>query len=100
SRDRTVKLWRTDGTLMQTFDGHSDLVMSVSFSPDGQMIASASRDCTIMLTVWNLDLEDLLIRACDRLRDYLKTNPNVSQSDAYGAANAGRTLCDGICTQN
>jgi hypothetical protein len=41
--------------------------------------------------LWNLDLEDLLVRGCDRLRDYLKTNPNVSQSD--------RTLCDGIGTQ-
>ncbi|MBD0361887.1 MAG: hypothetical protein ICV55_03750 [Coleofasciculus sp. C3-bin4] len=52
------------------------------------MIASASDDGTVIL--WNLDLDYLLKSGCDRLRDYLKTNPNVSQSD--------RTLCDGICT--
>ncbi|HEY9673463.1 MAG TPA: AAA family ATPase [Waterburya sp.] len=91
SRDCTVKLWRLDGTLLQTFEGHSDWVRSVSFSPDGQMIASASSDRTVMLIRWNLDLEELLVRGCNWLHDYLKTNPNVSQSD--------RTLCDGICTQ-
>jgi len=90
SRDCTVKLWRLDGTLLQTFEGHSDWVRSVSFSPDGQMIASASCDRTVMLIRWNLDLDELLVRGCNWLRDYLKTNPNVSQSD--------RTLCDGICT--
>jgi WD40 repeat protein len=38
---------------------------SVSFSPDGQMIASASHDCTVMLIRWNLGLEDLLVRGCN-----------------------------------
>ena len=90
SRDGTVKFWRLDGTLVQTFQGHNDWVNSVSFSPDGQTIASASSDRTVMLIRWNLHLEDLLVRGCNWLHDYLKTNPNVSQSD--------RTLCDGICT--
>ncbi|MBD1804663.1 hypothetical protein H6F98_04130 [Microcoleus sp. FACHB-SPT15] len=81
SRDRTVKLWRLDGTELQTFQKHSDWVWDVSFSPDGQTLASASHDCTVMLIRWNLGLEDLLVRGCNWLRDYLKTNPNVSQSD-------------------
>ena len=96
SADRTMKLWRLDGTVVQTFQGHSAAVNSVSFSPDEQMIASASDDGTVKLwrldsKEWNLDLDELLVRGCNWLRDYLKTNPNVSQSD--------RTLCDGICTQ-
>ncbi|MEW6495422.1 MAG: hypothetical protein AB1589_23320 [Cyanobacteriota bacterium] len=89
SRDCTVKLWHLDGTEVCTFQGHSEWVWSVSFSPDGQTIASASSDRTVMLMKWNLDLDDLLERGCNWLRDYLKTNPNVSQSD--------RHLCDGIC---
>ena len=89
SHDNTVKLWGLDGRELQTFVGHNREVMSVSFSPDGQMIASASDDRTVILR--NLALEDLLMLGCDRLRDYLKTNPNVSESD--------RTLCDGIGTQ-
>jgi WD40 repeat protein len=96
SRDGTVKLWRLDGTEIHTFQGHGDRVHSVSFSPDGQILASASGDGTVKLwrldsKDWNLDLDELLVRGCNWLHDYLKTNPNVSESD--------RTLCDGICTQ-
>jgi WD40 repeat protein len=122
SYDRTVKLWRTDGTLLQTFEGHSGRIISVSFRSDGQMLASASADGTMKLwridgtliqafeghknsassisfspnekklalaspngtvELWNLDLDDLLMRGCNWLHDYLKINPNVSQSDRH-----------------
>ncbi len=53
SRDKTVKLWRRDGTLIKTLTGHSDGVWGVSFSPDGQTIASASSDKTVKL--WKRD---------------------------------------------
>jgi hypothetical protein len=36
-------------------------------------------------------LQKLLGQKCDRVRDYLQNNPNVSESD--------RHLCDGIGTQ-
>jgi hypothetical protein len=68
---------------------HTSSVMSVSFSPDGKTLASGSADNTIKL--WNLDLDNLLVRGCDWVRGYLKNSPNVSESD--------RHLCDGISTQ-
>ncbi|NDJ25864.1 hypothetical protein GS682_30605 [Nostoc sp. B(2019)] len=49
SRDQMVKLWRPDGTLLQTLKGHTDAVTSVSFSPDGQSLASASLDKTVQI---------------------------------------------------
>jgi len=44
SADKTIKLWKRDGSLITTITGHSAAVNSVSFSPDGQTIASASDD--------------------------------------------------------
>jgi WD40 repeat protein len=51
--DRTVKLWKLDGTLLKTFQGHSDSVLYLNVSRDGKTIASASADNTVKL--WGLD---------------------------------------------
>jgi WD40 repeat protein len=49
SRDQTVKLWRPNGTLLQTLKDHTDSVTCVSFSPDGETLASASLDKTVQI---------------------------------------------------
>jgi len=49
SADNTIKLWRTDGTLLKTLWGHQNVVNSVSLSHDGQIIASGSQDKTVRL---------------------------------------------------
>ncbi len=44
-------MWLVEsGELVRTLEGHTDMVNSVSFSPDGQSIVSGSRDNTIR--VW------------------------------------------------
>ncbi|MBD2507068.1 tetratricopeptide repeat protein [Nostoc muscorum FACHB-395] len=72
SRDKTVKLWKRDGTLEKTLEGHSD---NVSFSPDGQTIATASDDNTVEL--WNRDgkLLRTLFPKSDKILD-LNFSPN------------------------
>ncbi|MBE8992181.1 NACHT domain-containing protein [Nostoc sp. LEGE 12450] len=45
-----IRLWRiTDKQQILTFYGHQNLVYSVIFSPDDQVLASASSDCTLKL---------------------------------------------------
>ncbi|MDB9475636.1 WD40 repeat domain-containing protein, partial [Dolichospermum circinale] len=93
--DKTIKLWNLDtGKEIRTLSGHSDFVYSVSFSPDGRTLASGSGDQTIKLwnrDFWNLNLDSLMGRNCDWIRNYLQNNLTVSKSD--------RNLCNGIGTQ-
>jgi WD40 repeat protein len=89
SFDGTVKVWSYDGKELETLKGHSDGVFGVTFSPDGKLIASASQDRTAIL--WNLERIfqlDFLQYGCNWLRDYLRTNQEVEESD--------RTLCSDI----
>ncbi|MFS0518590.1 WD40 repeat domain-containing protein, partial [Nostoc sp. UIC 10607] len=53
SIDKTVKLWRPDGSLITTLSGHDDAVLKVAWSPDSQTLASASSDARVKL--WRRD---------------------------------------------
>jgi WD40 repeat protein len=41
SADKNLKLWDLMGNCLQTFIGHTDMILSVNFSPDGKQIVSA-----------------------------------------------------------
>lgn len=88
SRDGTVKLWNIEKEKLKIIRGHRGAVRSVRFSADSKSLISA--DAVGVAIVWNLDvdwdLEGLLVRGCDWVRDYLRHNPMVSKSD--------RVLCD------
>lgn len=52
-RDRHVRLWKREtGELIRTFPPHGDGVATVEFSPNGEMLVSASWDSTVR--IWNV----------------------------------------------
>lgn len=87
SIDKTVKLWSLEGKEIITYKAHDDSVWGLNFSADGRTLASADNAGKLILWGLNLDSNQLLIDACNWVRDYLKNNPKVT---------GDRTLCDGI----
>jgi WD40 repeat protein len=57
--DKTVRLWRHDGSLEKTLTGHTERVSSVAWSPKGDLLLSLSMDGEIRL--WKGD--GALVRA-------------------------------------
>ncbi|MFN6569543.1 AAA-like domain-containing protein [Dendronalium sp. ChiSLP03b] len=54
--DRVIKLWKTsDGKLLQILQGHNDKILSVSFSSNGKILASGSKDGIIKLWIKSKD---------------------------------------------
>ncbi|MGK7898032.1 MAG: tetratricopeptide repeat protein, partial [Xenococcus sp. (in: cyanobacteria)] len=86
SEDKTIKIWNLNGDLISTLTGHEEQVIDLVFSPDNMTIASASTDKTINL--WILDLDKLMIKGCNWIRDYLEYNTNLSEND--------KSLCNTI----
>jgi len=85
SRDRSIKLWQRDGTLLKTLFGHDGAVWQVKFDPQNKTIVSGSEDNTVI--VWDLERIsnlDLLAYGCSWIGNYLANNSNVEN----------RQLCD------
>ncbi|GAB4210579.1 MAG: hypothetical protein Fur006_71070 [Coleofasciculaceae cyanobacterium] len=93
SWDGTINLWNRDGTLITTLIDHRAGVQQLFFSPDGKRLTSLDNRNTVILRRLEglTDLDDLQVRVCKLIAEYLRTNPSAEQSD--------RTLCDGIGTQ-
>jgi len=53
SQDKTIKIWRRDGKLIQTLKGHTNNIFTVTWSSDSKFIVTASFDNTVNLWKYN-----------------------------------------------
>jgi len=53
SADKTVKIWKIDGTLLITVQEHTNCVFDVVFSSDGEQIVSMANENTVV--IWSLN---------------------------------------------
>lgn len=93
SGDKTIKLWTRDGKLLRTLSAHTDLVWSLAFHPDSSLLASGSFDRSVLL--WNLNQVlqvDPMMSACEWVRDYLRTNSEIEESDRALCAKENRRI--------
>jgi WD40 repeat protein len=81
SFDNTARVWDVKGNPIAVLNGHKGWVRSANFSADGSKIVTASFDNTARVWEIESDMDRLLIGLCNKLHDYLSTNPNATDSD-------------------
>jgi WD40 repeat protein/tetratricopeptide (TPR) repeat protein len=77
--DGTVRLWSLSGQQVAQFDRpHKSEAFNTSFSPDGQSLATVGADGIVQL--WKVeDLDELLAKSCQWLKDYFDTHPQEAK---------------------
>ena len=78
SKDKSLNLWSMNGKLLNTINGHQAGIKEVEYSRGNNIFASVDMDNNVIL--WNLDIDELQQRGCDRLQDYLKTNVDLDRN--------------------
>jgi WD40 repeat protein/ABC-type dipeptide/oligopeptide/nickel transport system ATPase subunit len=74
--DGTARIWDLQGRQIAEYEGKG------SMSKDFQFIATIPKDNPSIVKLWRIQtLDEMLDSACARLRPYLTTNPDVSESD-------------------
>ncbi|CAD7931002.1 unnamed protein product [Amoebophrya sp. A25] len=53
SQEATIKIWKSDGSLIRTLEGHTDIVRKILYNPTATCLMSCSNDA--MIKFWSLD---------------------------------------------
>jgi|GEM_PF-616236 len=87
SGDATARIWNLAGQQLAEFNSpdKSNFLMDASFSPDGQHIMAAG---AYKVFIWQTgDLNQLLVRGCTWLKDYLASHPDAPKICRNSQAN-------------
>ncbi|BAZ08603.1 WD-40 repeat protein [Calothrix sp. NIES-4071] len=92
SSDGVIKLWKQETgkkpLLLNTLKGDTGSFWEIVFSPDSKILASAGENSKVIL--WNVQqvksLDRIISYGCNWVRDYLRTNGDLQETD--------RHLCD------
>ena len=97
SDDGTVRLWQADGQYLKTIYAHTGEVRAVRFSPDGQLLATASaKDPTVSngssIRIWNLADSKLVaeFKGHQGAIESMRFKPTSTQANLQQLATSGR----------
>jgi WD40 repeat protein len=75
-----IRIWDISGRLLAEYKYFSQFVSLVNFSPDGKYILAQISAQFPDVLIWRLDeLDRLLTRGCEWLKDYLSTQPQIRE---------------------
>ena len=98
SRDKSIKLWDSRGTIIKTLIGHDNWVRGLVFHPGGKYLISVGDDKTIRC--WDLAQEGKCVKTIDNAHDHFVSSirwaPGIikNSSTANGDATAASSKKD------
>ncbi|KAJ9203127.1 hypothetical protein DTO166G4_5539 [Paecilomyces variotii] len=96
SRDKTIRLWDSRGTLIKTLVGHDNWVRALVFHPGGKYLLSVSDDKTIRC--WDLTQECKCVRTIDNVHGHFVSCIRWAPSMLKDAAANGEASTNGSST--
>ncbi|MGB3760229.1 MAG: hypothetical protein WBA07_28270 [Rivularia sp. (in: cyanobacteria)] len=83
STDNKFHIWDTSGKQLAEYKYSSTFITEAKFSPDGKYILThiqANQPQGNEVLIWQInDLDGLLTKGCEKLKDYLNSNPQVRE---------------------
>ena len=84
SSDGTIRMWDISGKLIAQYNYSSPLILHAGFSPDGKhifarVLSNQPSNGSDLMIFSVPELDGLLTKGCNKLKDYLNSNPQVRE---------------------